>query len=244
MILKPYPVYDSNAVSIPNPDPTPEPDPTPTPTLSNLKIINSFNLDGLTPVVNGVINNTDHTISLTVPYGTDIKTLIPTISFSEKATILPESSIVEDFTNPISYTVKAEDGSTELYIVTVIVSPNLNPVPDNSLPTIKSYTLNGSGNSLMIDPLSSDVTIILSANKKVNWVSIKIEKDNDPGVYKIFQSGIGCVDGTDTCTKVWNGILSKGGLLQSGNYRIKVHIKDDLNNEYDEYLPSVIIVGV
>jgi len=33
-------------------------------------------------------------------------------------------------------------------------------------------------------------------------------------------------------------------LLQSGNYKVKVHIKDDLNQEYENYLPSVISVSL
>ena len=37
-------------------------------------------------------------------------------------------------------------------------------------------------------------------------------KEDDPSIYKMFMSGAGCVDETNTCTKVWDGTLSKGGV--------------------------------
>ena len=239
MVLQPYPVYDALA----NP---PEPIPEPAPILSSLKAITSFNFESLSPAVNGTINEVDHTISLTVPYGTDVGALAPTILISEKASISPGNTVAQNFVNPVTYTVTAEDSSTEVYIVTVTVLPNPNPdpLPDDSLPTILSHTLNGISGNITENPLVNNISIVLNANKNVNWLSIKIEKENDTGVYKTFQSGALCVDGTNICTKVWNGILSKGGLLQSGNYRIKVHMKDDKENDYEEYLSSIITVNI
>jgi hypothetical protein len=234
MVLQPYPVYNSN--SIPNPEPDPNP------VLSSEKSITSFNFEGLSPVVNGVVSNTNSTINLTVPYGTNITSLVPTIIISDKASISPLSNIVQNFTNPVSYTVKAEDGSTKVYTITVIVSPNPNPEPDNSLPIISSYTLNGNQNSITTNPLVNNTSIVLNANKNVNWMSIKIEKEDDVGVYKMFQSGISCVDGTNTCSKTWDGILTKGGLLQNGNYRIKVHMQDVNKNDFEDYISGIISV--
>jgi hypothetical protein len=238
MILKPYPIYDPNAIQTPEPEPEP--------ILSTEKLITAFNFEGLAPIVSGNINNEDHTISLTVPFGTDVKTLIPTIKMSEKSSISPADNIAQDFTSPVTYIVKAEDNSTESYIVKVTVSPNPKPEPnpDDILPTIESYSFNGTQNSISINPLINNVLIVLNASKNVNWMTIKIEKEDNSSIYKTFQSGAGCVDGTNVCTKNWDGLLSKGGLLQNGNYKVKVHIKDNLNKEYDNYLPSVISVNI
>ena len=213
-------------------------------TLSSAKAVTLFNFSNLNPVVSGVIDETNHSISLTVPYGTDVTTLIPIINISDKASVNPNNNVTQNFTNPVTYIVTAEDGSTQNYVVTVIVAPNPNPpapVVSNTLPLITSYTFNGDTNSITINPLKNSLNIVLSASENVNWMSVKIENQDDSTIYKIFQSGAGCADGTSTCIKTWDGILSKGGLLQDGTFRVKVHIKDGAGNEYDDYLSPYTI---
>ena len=62
------------------------------------------------------------TIDVLMPYGTDVTGLIPTITISEGAEIVPESEVTQDFTDPVVYTVTAEDGVTEKeWTVTVTV---------------------------------------------------------------------------------------------------------------------------
>ncbi len=50
-------------------------------------------------------------IVVTVPSGTDVTTLRPNITIPDGATVSPESGAVQNFTNPIVYTVTARDGS-------------------------------------------------------------------------------------------------------------------------------------
>ena len=72
----------------------------------------------------GTIDETNHTIAVTVPPDTDVTTLIPTIEVSENATVDPASGAIKDFTAPITYTVTAQDGTTrQAYVVTVIKLP-------------------------------------------------------------------------------------------------------------------------
>ncbi|MDO8659269.1 MAG: DUF5018 domain-containing protein, partial [Candidatus Parcubacteria bacterium] len=68
---------------------------------------------------NGVVDEANHTISLDVPLDTDITNIAPIILLSDKATVSPNSNVAQDFTNPMVYTVTAEDGSTQTYTVTV-----------------------------------------------------------------------------------------------------------------------------
>ena len=73
--------------------------------------------------VKGSINGKSITVML--PYGTspeDIEELIPTITVSAEATVNPESGVATDFTSYVFYTVTAEDGSSQVYTVTVRVS--------------------------------------------------------------------------------------------------------------------------
>ena len=65
----------------------------------------------------GSINETTNEISIIVPETSDITALAPEIDISPGATISPASGSTQNFTNPVTYTVTAEDGSTETYTV-------------------------------------------------------------------------------------------------------------------------------
>lgn len=69
----------------------------------------------------GVIDQVNGTISLELPAGTNM-TFAPTIRVSEFATVTPASGETQDFSKPVTYTVTAQNGSTNTYTVTVTVS--------------------------------------------------------------------------------------------------------------------------
>lgn len=84
----------------------------------------TFDFDGLTPAVKGIISEVNKTVSLEVPRETDVTTLVPTITISEKATVVPASGSAQNFTNPLMYTVTAQDGSETKYEITVSFEPS------------------------------------------------------------------------------------------------------------------------
>ncbi len=92
--------------------------------LSTTKAITSFNFG--TPAVTGTINDSNKTISLTVPFGTNVTSLIPTV-VTTGTSISPNTGVAQNFTNPVTYTVTAADSSTQNYVVTVTISPDTNP---------------------------------------------------------------------------------------------------------------------
>jgi hypothetical protein len=75
------------------------------------------------------IDQDDHTITVVVPYGVDVKTLKAKFSASAFTTVTvggtaqSSDATVNDFTNPVTYSVKANDGTTVNYTVTVNVVP-------------------------------------------------------------------------------------------------------------------------
>ena len=223
MMIKPFPVYVYSG-----------------PVLSNEKKILTFDFAGLSPSVTGAVDESAHTVSLSVPFGTNLTNLVPTITISTNAGVSPLSGVTQDFTNPVTYTVTAENSSTQNYIVTVTVLP---APPDTTAPSVTSYTFNGVSSDVTVNPSASNpLAIVINASENVNWASIKIERDSDHTFYKMFMSDSGgCVDGTNTCTKSWDGLLSSGGLLQSGVYKIKLHMKDLSNNEFYDYLTPYVI---
>jgi len=84
---------------------------------SSEKKILSFSF--ASPAVEATITESAKTIVATVPLGTNVTALVPVITVSNKATVNPASGIPQDFTNPVTYTVTAEDGSQAVYTATV-----------------------------------------------------------------------------------------------------------------------------
>ncbi len=86
---------------------------------SSAKVITGFSF--ASPSATGTINETNHTIEVIVPAGTNVASLTPTISISADASVNPASGVAQDFTNPVTYTVTAEDETTQDYVVTVSI---------------------------------------------------------------------------------------------------------------------------
>src|SRR5690606_10533912 len=63
-----------------------------------------------------------NTIVVTVPYGTNSTALSPVVEVSQGASYASEGA--QDFTEPVTYTVTAQNGTSATYEVTVTVAPN------------------------------------------------------------------------------------------------------------------------
>ncbi|MEN6502659.1 MAG: DUF5018 domain-containing protein, partial [Tenuifilaceae bacterium] len=87
-------------------------------TPSNKADILSFNIPSQ---ISSVIDAQGATVSVVMPAGTNLTSLTPTITVSAGATINPASGVAQDFTNPVTYTVTAQDASTKAWTVTVTV---------------------------------------------------------------------------------------------------------------------------
>ncbi|MFC5402262.1 S-layer homology domain-containing protein [Cohnella soli] len=105
-------------------------------TLSPAKELTSFSFAN--PQSRGIVNQTKHTVALTVPYGTNITALAPSFAITGAKVMVGAQVQVsgvtqQDFTNPVTYSVYAEDGTKQDYTVTVTVaSPPIvtGPVPE------------------------------------------------------------------------------------------------------------------
>ena len=87
--------------------------------LNSAKTITAFSF--ATPTASGVIEENTHTIAVTVPFGTIVTALVPTVDITG-ASVDPISGLAQNFTDPVLYTVTAENGSTQVYTVTVTVT--------------------------------------------------------------------------------------------------------------------------
>ena len=103
----------------------------------NEKSILSFRFDALDE--DGVIDEVARKIDFVLPAETDVTQLVPTIEVSEGATVEPSSGVAQDFTNPVAYTVTAQNGTTAVYTVTVVVEGG-NVEPTGKTVLIKDFT--------------------------------------------------------------------------------------------------------
>ena len=120
------------------------------------KSITSYSIMTAGGIEEGVIN--DHAISVSVPYGTVVTSLISTFStsgaFVQIGNTTQKSGITaNDFTSPVAYKVTAADGSTVVYTVTVTVRLN-------SAKSISAYSINGYTG--VIDDSAGTITVQIS----------------------------------------------------------------------------------
>jgi len=135
--------------------------------------------------VSSVVDAVNATVAVVMPIGTDVTNLTPTITVSPYATISPASGVAQDFTNPVTYTVTAQDNSTKTWTVTVTIQ---------SITRIYSiqYTTDASGDS----PLKGQqvrttgiVTAVKTGTTSFNiWIQDSAKAWNGVYVYGIDNS--------------------------------------------------------
>jgi hypothetical protein len=99
------------------------------------------------------------TITVTVPWGTNLNSLSPTIIVSDKATVSPESDTPQDFSNgAVAYTVTAQDGDTKAtWNVTVELGPSTEA-------NITAFTVDGQIGESIMGNKTVTVTVLPGTN--------------------------------------------------------------------------------
>ncbi len=64
-----------------------------------------------------------NSITANVPFGTSVSGLIPSIEVSPEAQLNPVDGVATDFSSPVSFTVTAEDGSTQAFTASLAIEP-------------------------------------------------------------------------------------------------------------------------
>ena len=162
--------------------------------------ITAFSLNGRL----GVIDQEAGTITVMLPYNTNLTALTPTIVMTDGASVTPEGA--KDFTEPVKYTVTSEDGSyAKVYTVKVQTAAsaegfsffrvrfnvsNEELVLDEN-DTITVSDLDFESHSFSIDYLTADGSgakaLISGSNTGGGLVDKEITKSWDSGAYDIFR---------------------------------------------------------
>jgi hypothetical protein len=136
--------------------------------LNNQVQITSFTIAN--QIGNTVINTTAKTITLTMPFGTNTTSLIGAYTASSGSTIKIGTTIqasgtnANNFTNPVIYSVLAEDGiTTQNWTVTVTVA-------QNSATAISLFSINGQLNS-SINATSKTISVTMPYGSNVTIIN-------------------------------------------------------------------------
>jgi hypothetical protein len=112
--------------------------------------------------VNGLISTANNTITLTLPAGTDLTNLTAVYTTSAKSSVTSGAATV-NFTNPVSYTITAEDLTTKTYTVTVTASPKT----QSSACDVTSFSLGLTTGTIV----NNVITLILPSGSSLTQVA-------------------------------------------------------------------------
>ena len=169
----------------------------------------------------GEINHLTRKINCVVPKGTDLKNLPPILTCSPGATVMPKSGDVVDFssseTDPVEYTVKAEDGiSTRTYNVTITVGKSK-----------EAKILSFKVNNISARINHSTEKILLELDKNVPLSNITpVVKVSDGGTY----SPQGSRDFTDSETNPVNYTVWAEDSSITKTYKVTIKHKQTKSN--------------
>jgi hypothetical protein len=134
----------------------------------NEKTIYSYNISVNQSNYVGSING--DSISVTVPFGTSLTNLIANFQISKYSsvkignTLQVSGTTSNDFTNAITYTVTAEDGTTQNYVVTVSVGQ----APKSSEKTITAFSFNGLNPQVTANISGTNITATVPYNTNLS----------------------------------------------------------------------------
>jgi len=189
---------------------------------SSVKAITVFSLNG----VFGTITETGKTIAVTMPFGTDVTSMVATFtttgaSVKVGSTVQISGTTANNFTSPVVYTVTAANATRQDYTVTVTVSPLSGSLDTGFGTGGKVTTPIGSGNDYALAlGIQSDGKIVAagysSNGSKYNFALVRYSTDGSLdttfGAGGIVTTPIG--SGHDVANAL--GIQSDGRIVAAG----------------------------
>jgi lysophospholipase L1-like esterase len=136
--------------------------------------------------VGETVFGTSNNIYVYFPYGTDFKSLVPTITISENATISPVAGVATDFSKGyVQYSVTSEEGKTAKYkIYTDIVlqeadNSNIQYVGRMNYTTAKQVKFSAAGAYIKAKFTGTYLDIVMADGSNQNYVQVFID-DQEP----------------------------------------------------------------
>jgi len=155
------------------------------------------------------INGTD--IEVTVPSATVVTSLTPTITTSAGATVSPNAGVSQDFTNPVQYTVTAQDTvTTQIYTVKVTVASA--PIPTvTSVDSISTISV----------PFGTDLSTLIASDLPTA-VGVEMSDASSQDADVTWDGGSPTYDGNTAQTYTFTGTLS--GVANPSNLTASINV--------------------
>ena len=135
-------------------------------TRSGANNITAFGITGQTG--QALIDNAAHTVTVEVPFGTNLNTSPSSFSVSPAATVNPVGTSQQDFSSAVQYTVTAENTDTQVWTVTVNVGVDTRSGAND----ITSFAINGQSGQSVIDNVAHTVTVEVPFGTNLNTTPI------------------------------------------------------------------------
>ncbi len=126
--------------------------------------------------VDATVNATDHSVTATLPYGTDVTALVATFTLSEEATAKVvdveqvSGTTANDFTNPVVYTVTAQDGTTQDWTVTIA----LGAASSEAFVTSTVYTVDDTEGTITAVPYGTTLAAFKANITPANYATFEV----------------------------------------------------------------------
>ena len=198
------------------------------PSPSSAKAITVFTISS--QVGTTTIDEGAKTIAVTMPSGTVVTALVPTITITG-ASVSPLTGVAQNFTSPVTYTVTAADGLTQIYTVTVtIATPTTSTISGTIkyydgvkvIPNVTVILENGVGVQIAITTTDANGAYqFTGVTNAGNYVVKTSKSDNTKGVTSADQTKIGRhivgLEIFDTIYKKIAGDVNNSGGLTSAD---------------------------
>ncbi|MFC2086100.1 T9SS type A sorting domain-containing protein [Bacteroidota bacterium] len=183
------------------------------------------------------INTTNHTVSNIVEVGTDVTNLVATFTSSEGSTVevsdvVQESGVTtNDFTDPVTYVITAEDGTEQNWIVTVTIEGEQSSANDfltysfaestgESIINVENHTVTNEVET------GTDVTTLIATFTSSPQSTVKIGEIAQ-------ESGVTANDFTNSVTYT---ITAEDGTEQTWTVTVTVEVEQNSGTDFTSYL--------
>lgn len=133
--------------------------------LSNQKEIATFNIPN--QVGSSIIDSVNAVVNITMPNGTNLTNLTPTITISEDASISPDSGVPQNYSDTVTYVVYAADASFKIWKVKVSVVQNINEFDNDNFVIYPNPANNLLNIQTDINIVGATISIMNSLGQKV-----------------------------------------------------------------------------
>jgi len=150
------------------------------------KQILSFNVSSGNYEYSAAVHQDIKTISATFPANVQIDSIAPEILISDKASLTPNSGIVQDFTQALNYVVFAENGTYDVYTVMILGTPSITKF--NASNYSVEDTIQIEGKNLYRQDFTTELVFQLSSNPGIKYFFPMNLEDNKKSASMIVTS--------------------------------------------------------